>query len=66
MIRLGNIRGSTFPEVRGPIGNWRFSGAKLKEIGKLYGISGSGLNCSCGRRKEELKDSGILEKGFGG
>jgi len=28
---------------------WRYSGAKLKEIGALYGISESGVNRACFR-----------------
>ncbi len=41
---------------------WRYSGAKLKEIGALYGISESGVNRACSRfekmmeRNEDLRE----------
>ncbi len=49
---------------------WRFSGAKLKEIGGLYGISESGVNRACHRfenmmeRDDDLRESlmGLTEK----
>ncbi|MDK2846472.1 MAG: REP-associated tyrosine transposase [Synergistales bacterium] len=49
---------------------WRFSGAKLKEIGGLYGISESGVNRACRRfenmmeRDDDLRESlrGLTEK----
>jgi len=34
---------------------WLLSGAKLKEIGNLYGISESGVNRSCGRYESRLE-----------
>jgi len=41
---------------------WRFSGAKLKEIGSLYGISESGVNRSCGRLESRLEKDKHLEE----
>jgi len=41
---------------------WRFSGAKLKEIGKLYGISESGVTRSCGRFESRLEKDRHLEE----
>jgi len=49
---------------------WRFSGAKLKEIGGLYGISESGVNRACRRfenmmeRDDDLRERlrGLTEK----
>ena len=41
---------------------WRFSGAKLKEIGELYGISESGVNRSCGRLESRLEKDRHLEE----
>jgi len=42
---------------------WRFSGAKLKEIGGLYGISESGVNRAC-RRFENMmeRDNDLRER----
>jgi len=41
---------------------WRFSGAKLKEIGDLYGISESGVNRSCDRLESRLEKDRHLEE----
>jgi len=41
---------------------WRFSGAKLKQIGNLYGISESGVNRSCGRLESRLEKDRHLEE----
>ena len=41
---------------------WRFRGAKLKEIGKLYGISESGVNRSCERLERRLEKERHLEE----
>lgn len=42
---------------------WRFSGARLKEIGNLYGISESGVNRACWRLEGKMgKDKGLEEK----
>jgi len=46
-----------------PIGHWRFSGAKLKEIGELCEISGSGLNRYCDRLESRLaEDRHLVEE----
>ena len=45
-----------------PSGSWRFSGAKPKEIGELYGISESGVNRSCGRLESRLEKDRHLEE----
>ena len=41
---------------------WRFSGAKLKQIGDLYGISESGVNRSCARLESRLEKDQHLEE----
>ena len=41
---------------------WRFSGAKLKEIGKLYGISESGVTQAGKRFEEAMKKDNSLKK----
>jgi hypothetical protein len=45
-----------------PSGSWRFRGAKRKEIGKLCGISGPGVNRSCGRLESRLEKDRHLEE----
>ncbi len=41
---------------------WRFSGAKLKEIGELYGISESGVNRACGRFEKMMERDEVLSE----
>jgi REP element-mobilizing transposase RayT len=42
---------------------WRYSGAKLKEIGELYGISESGVNRACWRFEKMMgRDKDLREK----
>jgi len=41
---------------------WRFSGAKLKEIGRLYGISESGVTQAGKRFEEAMKKDNSLKK----
>ncbi len=63
MTKVGEYQGQYFLRREGlPIGNWRFIGAKLKEIGKLYGISESGVTRSCGRFESRLEKDKHLEE----
>jgi REP element-mobilizing transposase RayT len=43
---------------------WRYSGAKLKEIGELYGISESGVNRACGRFENMIERDKDLREGL--
>jgi REP element-mobilizing transposase RayT len=43
---------------------WRYSGAKLKEIGELYGISESGVNRACGRFENMIDRDKDLREGL--
>ena len=38
-----------------PVGHRPFSGAKLKEIGALYGMTGSGVNRACWRSENMME-----------
>ncbi len=51
---------------RGVYPCWRYSGAKLKEIGELHGISGSGVNCACRRFENMMKNDKDLGEGLQG
>ncbi len=59
---------ATFPEndklarIVGIYLCWRYSGAKLKEVGKQYGISESGVNRACGRLENMLEKDKEMEK----
>ncbi len=57
----GNQRQYSPGQEDPPVGHWPFGVAKLKEIGALYGITGSGVNRACYRfenMKERDKDLG--------
>jgi hypothetical protein len=41
---------------------WSYSGARLKDIGDLYGISESGVNRSCGRFESRFEKDRHLEE----
>jgi len=63
MVKMGGNQRQYSPGQEDlPVGHWRFSGAKLKEIGALYGITGSGVN-RASYRFENMMERGDKDLG---